>query len=69
MDERRAFGQLEGKVEMMERDLAAMKDDLAFIRDKVSQADGGWKMLLAFGGFIATLASFVTWAITTFWKK
>lgn len=69
MDERRAFGQLEGKVDMLEIDMRELKSDIKFIRDTLAEAKGGWKTMIAIGAFAASIGSFVTWAITTFWKK
>ena len=68
MDER-DFGRMEATVEKLEQDVAEMKSDIKAIRDTLSQAAGGWKTLLVFGGMASAIASFVTWAITTFWKK
>jgi hypothetical protein len=69
VDERRAFGQLEGKVDMLEIDVREMKGDLKAVREILSEAKGGWRTMILLGSMIATLSSVVTWAITTFWKK
>lgn len=68
MDER-AFGQLEAKVDLMEKDVRELKDDVKAIRSMLDSAQGSWKTLLAVSGVVSFISSLITWGVTTFLKK
>jgi hypothetical protein len=67
----REFGRLEGAVEAVKAELDAVKSQQAAINakldqvlDKLSEAKGGWKLLMALGGAAATLGGVITWFAT-----
>ncbi len=67
----REFGRLEGAVEAVKSDLDAVKAKQALmdakldqVLEKLSQAKGGWKLLMAMGGAAATLGAVITWFAT-----
>lgn len=57
------FGKLQATVEALERDMAGMRGDIRIIRDTITEARGGWRILLLIGGAAATISASVTWAI------
>lgn len=57
------FGELKSTVAALERDMQEMKSDIRVIRDAITEARGGWKLLLAIGGAAASLSAAVTWAL------
>jgi hypothetical protein len=57
------FGRLQAAVVTLENDMREMKSDVRIIRDAVTEAKGGWRLLLALGGAAAAAASAVTWAL------
>jgi hypothetical protein len=67
----REFGRLEGAVAALKTELddvkvkqAAMDAKLDLVLDKLSEAKGGWKLLMAMGGAAATLGGLITWFAT-----
>lgn len=67
----REFGRLEGAVTAMRSELDSVKERQVLIDSKIdqvlaqlSEARGGWRLLMALGGAGATLGSLITWFIT-----
>ena len=64
----REFGRLEGAVEQLKTELTGVKQQQAMmdekldrVLDKLSEAKGGWKLLMALGGAAATLGACLSW--------
>lgn len=64
----REFGQLEGAVASLKSELdqvrsrqAAMDEKLDMVLEKLTEAKGGWRMLMLLGGAGASLGALVTW--------
>lgn len=67
----REFGRLEGAVTALSNELTAVKTRQEAIDSKLdqvlarlSEASGGWKLLMALGGAGATLGGVITWLTT-----
>ena len=67
----REFGRLEGAVSALKTELdsvklkqAQMDVKLDLVLDKLSEAKGGWRMMMLLGGAGATLGGVVTWFAT-----
>jgi hypothetical protein len=67
----REFGRLEGAVAALKTELNSVKDrqvaidgKLDQVLDKLSEAKGGWRLLMALGGAAATLGGIITWFAT-----
>ena len=65
------FGRLEGAVAALKTELDSVKDrqvaidgKLDQVLDKLSEAKGGWRLLMALGGAAATLGGIITWFAT-----
>ena len=54
------FGRLTAKVERLEMEVAEMRADLRAVRDMLSEAKGGWKLMLAVAGFAGTAGAVIT---------
>lgn len=61
-----AVARLEVQVERLEQDMAELKSDIKFIRQKLDHAAGGWKVFMmvgaagaALGGILLKLADMV----------
>lgn len=54
-----SVAKLEVQVERLESDMHEMKDDIKFIRKKLDEAAGGWKVLMIVGGLGAALGGFL----------
>lgn len=50
-----AVARLEVQVERLEQDMTELKSDIKFIRRKLDEATGGWKVFLMVGGFGAAV--------------
>ena len=66
-----AFGELKGAVSALKSELdgvkakqAVMDEKLDQVLDRLSEAKGGWKLLMGLGGAAATLGSALTWLAT-----
>lgn len=66
-----AFGELKGAVAALKSELddvktrqGAMDAKIDLVLDKLSEAKGGWKLLMALGGAAATLGGVITWFAT-----
>jgi hypothetical protein len=67
----REFGRLEGAVAALKTELddvkrkqATMDEKLDLVLDKLSEAKGGWRLLMGLGGAAATLGGIITWFAT-----
>ncbi len=67
----REFGRLEGAVAALKTELndvkhkqSVMDEKLDLVLDKLSEAKGGWKLLMGLGGAAVTLGGVVTWFAT-----
>lgn len=60
------IGRHDAKIEALEREVHALRDDVADIKRMLSEAKGGWKMLMMVGGMSAAIgaaaAKLATWA-------
>jgi prefoldin subunit 5 len=54
---------LQTDMDKMTKDMEEIKDAIREISKTLSEAKGGWKLLLVVGGIGASVATFVTWAI------
>jgi molybdopterin biosynthesis enzyme len=50
-------------MDKMTKDMEEIKDAIREISKTLSEAKGGWKLLLVVGGIGASVATFVTWVI------
>ena len=60
----RELGRLTGKVDGMESRLDKIEPKIDAMYNAITQAQGGWKTLLAVGGAAAGVGSFVTWLLS-----
>ena len=63
-----AVARLEVQVERLEKDMSEMRDDIRFIRKKLDEAAGGWKVFMlvggigvAIGGLLIKIISILPW--------
>lgn len=60
----REFGQLEARMEALEREMKEMRADMKYVREAISTAKGGWKTmawLIAVSGIAgAVMGKFLT---------
>ncbi len=63
-----AVARLEVQVERLEKDMTEMRDDIRFIRKKLDEAAGGWKVFMlvggigaALGGLLIKIVSIIPW--------
>jgi hypothetical protein len=61
--DRRDYGVLEQKVTQLTTDVHELKIAVDSLREMMQQAQGGWKIMLAIGGAVATLATVGAWAV------
>ena len=54
---------LQTDMDKMTKDMEEIKDAIREISKTLSEAKGGWKLLLVVGGIGASVATFVTWVI------
>jgi hypothetical protein len=54
---------LQTDMDKMTKDMEEIKDAIREISKTLSEAKGGWKLLLIVGGIGASVATFVTWFI------
>jgi prefoldin subunit 5 len=52
-------------MDKMAKDMEEIKDAIREISKTLSEAKGGWKLLLVVGGIGASVATFVAWFIDT----
>ena len=67
----REFGRLEGAVSALKTELDSVKDrqvaidgKLDQVLEKLSEAKGGWRLLMALGGAAASLGAGLTWVVS-----
>lgn len=65
-----AVARLEVQVERLEKDMTEMRDDIRFIRKKLDEAAGGWKVFMlvggigvAIGGLLIKIVSVLPWKL------
>jgi len=65
-----AVARLEVQVERLEKDMTEMRDDIRFIRKKLDEATGGWKVFMlvggvgvAIGGVLIKIISILPWKL------
>ena len=67
MEMARDIGRHDAQIETLQADMAEMKKDVHGIKLMLAQAKGGWKTLMAVGGFAAVMGSiftkFVEWLL------
>lgn len=67
MEMARDIGRHDAQIETLQADMAEMKKDVHEIKLMLAQAKGGWKTLMAVGGFAAVMGSiftkFVDWLL------
>ncbi len=67
MEMARDIGRHDAQIETLQADMAEMKKDVHEIKLMLAQAKGGWKTLMAVGGFAAVMGSiftkFVEWLL------
>lgn len=56
----------ETKVEILERTVNELRDDVKHIRSILDGAQGGWKMLLAVGGVAGAIGGAIGWVVSHF---
>jgi hypothetical protein len=54
---------IQADMDKMTKDMEEIKDAIREISKTLSEAKGGWKLLLVVGGIGASVATFVTWVI------
>jgi len=57
----RDLGRHDAEIENLKDEVHAMRGDLSEIKQILSEAKGGWKVMMAVSGFVATAASVMTW--------
>ena len=67
MEMARDIGRHDAQIETLQADMAEMKKDVHEIKLMLAQAKGGWKTLMAVGGFAAVMgavfAKFIDWIL------
>lgn len=64
-----AVARLEVQVEKLEKDMEELKSDIKFIRRKLDEATGGWKVFLIVGSAGAAIGGLVFKAIDMIGSK
>lgn len=64
-----AVAKLEVQVERLEQDMGELKSDVKFIRRKLDEATGGWRIFLIVGSAGAALGGFLFKALDLVWGK
>lgn len=59
----RDLGRHDAEIDHLKAEVHAMRMDLSEIKSMLSEAKGGWRVLMAVSGFAATVASAVTWLV------
>lgn len=54
-----SVAKMEVQVSQLEREMKEIKGDIKFIRQKLDQATGGWKVMMLVGGASAALMGFL----------
>lgn len=64
-----AVGKLEVQVERLEKDMAELKSDIKFIRRKLDEAAGGWKVFMIVGSAGAALGGLIFKGFDMIWGR
>jgi hypothetical protein len=64
-----AVAKLEVQVERLEQDMAELKSDIKFIRRKLDEAAGGWKVFMIVGSAGAALGGLIFKGFDMMWGK
>jgi len=64
-----AVAKLEVQVERLEQDMAELKSDIKFIRRKLDEAAGGWKVFMIVGSAGAALGGLIFKGLDMMWGK
>lgn len=64
-----AVAKLEVQVERLEQDMAELKSDIKFIRRKLDEATGGWRVFMIVGSAGAALGGLIFKAFDMIWGK
>lgn len=66
-----AFGRLQAEVDELRRGqeqstamLKGLAEDMAAVREQLSEARGGWKLMVALGGAAASMGGAISWVAT-----
>lgn len=67
----RDLGVHDAEITNLKEQVTAMRQDVTEIKEMLSAAKGGWRVLMAVGGIAATLSSAITTVILKFmsWNK
>jgi hypothetical protein len=57
----RDLGRHDAEIDNLKNEVHAMREDLSEIKKMLSEAQGGWKVMMAVSGLIAAVASGLTW--------
>jgi hypothetical protein len=63
------FGELKAEVRMLVSAVRDLDGKVDTIHDKLTEAKGGWKVLMGLGGASSVLGGLVTWFATHFIGK
>lgn len=64
-----AVAKLEVQVERLESDMSELKSDIKFIRQKLDEAAGGWRVFMIVGSAGAALGGLIFKAFDMIWGK
>lgn len=59
----RDLGRHDAEISNLKAEVHAMRVDLSEIKQMLSEAKGGWRVLMAVSGLAATISSGITWFI------
>jgi hypothetical protein len=59
----RDLGRHDAEIGNLKKEVHAMREDLSEIKQMLSEAKGGWRVLMAVSGLAATVASGFTWFV------
>ena len=58
------MGKHEAQIDMLEREVAALRQDVRAIRAILDQANGGWRVIMWVAGASASVGAAVSWIAT-----
>jgi len=59
----RDLGRHDAEIDNLKAEVHAMRKDLSEIKAMLSEAKGGWRVLMAVSGLAAAVASGITWTV------
>lgn len=68
-DVERTLGQLEGRLDSAESDIAEIKKDVKEILAHINEAKGGWKLMMVLGGVSASIGGVIATYLPKFFVK